>query len=52
LPGNRNDCTAYTESGIDQQCAGAAVMADRSGNKTSTPSTDASAPASSTASRT
>jgi hypothetical protein len=28
LPGNRNDCRAYTESGVDQQCAGAAVMAD------------------------
>jgi len=28
LPGNRNDCTAYTDSGVDQQCVGAAVMAD------------------------
>lgn len=28
LPGNRNDCRAYAESGIDRQCAGAAVMAD------------------------
>ncbi|BCJ30117.1 transposase [Actinocatenispora sera] len=28
LPGNRNDCRAYTDSGVDQQCAGAAVMAD------------------------
>lgn len=22
LPGNRNDCRAYTDSGVDQQCAG------------------------------
>jgi hypothetical protein len=28
LPGNRNDCRAYTESGVDQQCPGAHVMAD------------------------
>jgi hypothetical protein len=28
LPGNRNDCQAFTDSGVDQQCAGAAVMAD------------------------
>ena len=28
LPGNRNDCRAYTESGIDQQCHDAHVMAD------------------------
>jgi hypothetical protein len=28
LPGNRNDCRAYTESGVDRQCAGASVMAD------------------------
>jgi hypothetical protein len=28
LPGNRNDCTAYTDSGVDHQCTGAAVMAD------------------------
>jgi hypothetical protein len=27
-PGNRNDCRAYTDSGVDQQCAGAQVMAD------------------------
>ena len=27
-PGNRNDCRAYRDSGVDQQCAGAAVMAD------------------------
>lgn len=28
LPGNRNDCRAYTESGVDRQCRGAQVMAD------------------------
>jgi hypothetical protein len=28
LPGNRNDCRAYTESGADLQCRGAHVMAD------------------------
>ncbi|GAB3288562.1 hypothetical protein GCM10027563_24470 [Parasphingorhabdus pacifica] len=28
LPGNRNDCPAYTESGVDQGCVGAHVMAD------------------------
>jgi hypothetical protein len=28
LPGNRNDCRAYTESGVDEQCEGAKVMAD------------------------
>ena len=28
LPGNRNDCRAYTESGVDQHCSGAPVMAD------------------------
>ena len=28
LPGNRNDTRAYTESGVDRQCRGAAVMAD------------------------
>jgi DDE family transposase len=28
MPGNRNDCRAYRESGVDQQCAGAQVMAD------------------------
>lgn len=28
LPGNRNDCRAYTESGVDQHCTGATVMAD------------------------
>lgn len=27
-PGNRNDCRAYTDSGVDQQCEGAQVMAD------------------------
>ena len=27
-PGNRNDCRAYTDSGVDQQCRGAKVMAD------------------------
>jgi len=27
-PGNRNDCRAYTDSGIDQHCKGARVMAD------------------------
>ena len=28
MPGNRNDCRAYGESGVDQQCQGARVMAD------------------------
>jgi hypothetical protein len=28
LPGNRNDCRAFTESGAAQACAGAKVMAD------------------------
>lgn len=28
LPGNRNDCRAYAESGIDRDLAGRAVMAD------------------------
>ena len=28
LPGNRHDTRAYTESGVDHQCRGAAVMAD------------------------
>ncbi|MEV0703320.1 transposase [Saccharopolyspora sp. NPDC050389] len=28
LPGNRNDCRAYTESSVDQHCTGAHVMAD------------------------
>lgn len=27
-PGNRNDCRAYTDSGVDAQCRGAKVMAD------------------------
>jgi DDE superfamily endonuclease/Helix-turn-helix of DDE superfamily endonuclease len=27
-PGNRNDCRAYRDSGVDQQCQGAHVMAD------------------------
>ena len=27
-PGNRNDCRAYTDSGVDEQCRGAKVMAD------------------------
>jgi hypothetical protein len=27
-PGNRHDSGAYRESGVDQQCAGAQVMAD------------------------
>ena len=27
-PGNRNDCRAYTDSGVDQQRRGAKVMAD------------------------
>ncbi|PRY34522.1 transposase [Umezawaea tangerina] len=27
-PGNRNDCRAYTDSGVDRQCRGATVMAD------------------------
>ena len=27
-PGNRNDCRAYRDSGVDAQCAGAHVMAD------------------------
>lgn len=28
VPGNRNDCTAYTDSGVEQACGGAHVMAD------------------------
>ncbi|WP_435876307.1 transposase [Saccharopolyspora shandongensis] len=28
LPGNRNDCRSYTESGADKDCSGAKVMAD------------------------
>jgi hypothetical protein len=28
MPGNRHDSRAYRESGVDQQCAGAHVMAD------------------------
>lgn len=28
LPGNRNDCRAFTESGVDQACRGAPVIAD------------------------
>jgi hypothetical protein len=28
LPGNRNDCRAFTESGVDRACDGAQVMAD------------------------
>ena len=28
VPGNRNDCRAYTESGADVACRGAATMAD------------------------
>jgi Transposase DDE domain/Helix-turn-helix of DDE superfamily endonuclease len=28
VPGNRNDCRAYTDSGVDAACAGAAVLAD------------------------
>jgi hypothetical protein len=28
LPGNRNDCRAFTESGVDQACEGAHMMAD------------------------
>jgi hypothetical protein len=28
VPGNRNDCRAYTDSGVNQACAGAAVIAD------------------------
>ena len=28
MPGNRNDCRAYRDSGVDQQCQGAHVMAD------------------------
>jgi DDE superfamily endonuclease/Helix-turn-helix of DDE superfamily endonuclease len=28
LPGNRNDCRAFTESGVDRACEGAHVMAD------------------------
>jgi hypothetical protein len=28
LPGNRNDCRAYSESGVASQCEGAHVMAD------------------------
>ena len=27
-PGNRNDCRAYRDCGVDQQCRGAHVMAD------------------------
>ncbi|WP_137813749.1 transposase [Gandjariella thermophila] len=27
-PGNRNDCRSYRDSGVDQQCTGAHVMAD------------------------
>jgi hypothetical protein len=27
-PGNRNDCRAYTDSGVDQQCRGAKEKAD------------------------
>jgi hypothetical protein len=27
-PGNRNDCRAYTDSGVDEHCRGATVMAD------------------------
>jgi len=27
-PGNRDDCRAYTDSGVDEQCRGATVMAD------------------------
>ena len=27
-PGNRNDCRAFRDSGVDRQCAGAQVMAD------------------------
>jgi hypothetical protein len=27
-PGNRNDCRAYTDSGVNEQCRGATVMAD------------------------
>jgi hypothetical protein len=28
MPGNRNDCRAYRESGVDQHCEGAHVIAD------------------------
>jgi len=28
LPGNRNDCRAFTESTVDRSCVGATVMAD------------------------
>jgi len=28
VPGNRNDCRAYADSGVDQACLGAAVLAD------------------------
>jgi DDE superfamily endonuclease len=28
MPGNRNDCRAWRESGVDQQCAGAHVISD------------------------
>jgi len=28
MPGNRNDCRAYRESGVDQHCMGAHVIAD------------------------
>jgi hypothetical protein len=27
-PGNRNDCRAFGDSGVDRQCQGATVMAD------------------------
>jgi hypothetical protein len=27
-PGNRNDCRAYRDSGVDRQCHGATVLAD------------------------
>ncbi|SEF17617.1 transposase [Streptomyces sp. Ag109_O5-10] len=29
LPGSRNDCRAFTESGVDRACRGAPVIADR-----------------------
>jgi hypothetical protein len=28
VPGNRNDCRAYTDSGVDAACVGAVVLAD------------------------
>ena len=28
IPGNRNDCRAYTDSRVDRQCRGATVVAD------------------------